>query len=168
MNWETDLFECHRAKDVGLTCCLNHICCGICIWGDALRVAGVKDAGVYVAGAAAGTVLSTNQHGVGALGQAGVMFSSIAGRIKLAKKYGIEEDTFATLFARGCCMLCAQVQEVNHVIVNEKMTYGFAALKLQEEQVTTKGSGGNGGGGSHTAGLHLPSSRGTLPLKMQR
>lgn len=129
MSWSTGLFELHKAKHPGVLCCFNHLCCGPCVWGDALKMANVANSERYVTGAIVGSALGTSRNDlVSAIGTTSSTFSSVAGRTALADKYGIEETTFSLYCARLCCPLCAQVQEVNTVIERENLTYGVAKL----------------------------------------
>ena len=130
MNWSTKLFECCNTKDVGILCCINHTCCGPCVWGDALKAAGVKNANKYATNALIGSILSTSNNGfVSSIGNVTSTFSFTNGRIALAKKYGINESSFDTFFARLCCPLCAQVQEVNTVMEREGLVYDCVSVK---------------------------------------
>ena len=134
MRWENSLFDVCNTKDCGLLCCFNHCCCGPCVWGDALTKAGVKNAGMYVTGAVVGSVLAASNNDVtSSIGDVTSTFSFVSGRAALAKKYGIEESTLSSSCTRICCPLCAQVQEVNTVLVKESLVYGCGTLKNDEQ-----------------------------------
>ena len=131
--WSTGLFECCSVKDVGVLCCFNHCCCGPCVWGDALGAAGLNNANAYIAGQVAGLALSsTGYNTAAAFGTAATSTTGYAGRAALANKYGVEESTFDALFARLCCPLCAQIQEVNTVMEKERLVYGCAGLESHD------------------------------------
>ena len=134
-SWETKLFECFYVKDCGGLCCFNHCCCGLCIWTDALVKANIPNAKKYGVNMLFGSLLSSvsvgsnrSNNALRGLGQAQTTVSGVNGRNSLAAKYGIEESTFNSVFARVCCPLCGQVQEVNTVMVREGYNYGFISL----------------------------------------
>jgi Cys-rich protein (TIGR01571 family) len=133
MSWNNNLFDILNTKDCGLLCCFNHTCCGPCIWGDALKAAGVKDAGKYAAGAIVGSVLgSSNNEFVSSIGNVTSTFSFVSGRAALAKKYGIQESTLSLYLPRICCPICAQIQEVNTVNEKESLIYGCGTLEKEK------------------------------------
>jgi len=45
------------------------------------------------------------------------------------EKYEINESIGESIFVRCCCPLCAQIQEVNSVMIKEDLKYGCATLK---------------------------------------
>ena len=145
--WETSLFECHKVKDPGIPCFLNHCCCGVCIWTDALKKANIPNASSYGLGVLFGNILSlcgtsADSSVLRGVGTAQTVTTSASGRIALAKKYQINESTSQTFCASICCPLCAQVQEVNTVMVNEGLRYGSAELleDVKETHQTCKQS----------------------------
>ncbi len=132
-SWETDLFDCFSVKDYGLLCCFNHCCCGLCIWTDSLVKAEIPNAKQYGVNMLFGAILSSAGSAADSavlqgIGVAQETTSGVSGRNALAKKYGIEESTFNSLFARWCCPLCGQIQEVNTVMVREGYNYGCISL----------------------------------------
>lgn len=147
--WETELFECHKAKDIGFLCCINNCCCGgLCVWTDALVKAGVPNAKQYGTSVLFGSLISNagslaDSSALQGLGQAQSTVSFVNGRIALMKHYNIEEPYFATCFSRCCCPCCAGVQEVNTVMVREGLLYDFCSLKPDPDFKKASKSGGN-------------------------
>lgn len=132
-SWETDLFDCFSVKDSGPLCCFNHCCCGLCIWTDSLVKAEIPNAKKYGVSMLFGAILSSagsasDSAVLQGIGAAQETTSAVSGRNALAKKYGIEESTFNSIFARCCCPLCGQIQEVNTVMVREGYNYGCISL----------------------------------------
>lgn len=132
-NWETELFDCLNVKDAGLLCCFNHCCCGLCIWTDSLIKAEIPNAKKYGINMLFGILLnnagaSSDSAVLQGIGNAQSTISAISGRNALSKKYGIEESTFDSIFARCFCPLCGQIQEVNTVMVREGYNYGCISL----------------------------------------
>jgi len=64
--------------------------------------------------------------------------SAYGGRNALAAKYGITESSFDSFVAACCCRPCAQVQEVNTVMVREGLHYGCASLEKDVLVVETQ------------------------------
>ena len=125
--WATGLFDCCGGIDAGPACCVQHFFCQPCVWGDALRRAGI-------AGSSALTALLICG-GDSAIDEA----AGLIARQKLARKYGIEESTLSALFAGFCCPFCARVQEVNTVLARERgLTYGCASLKPRPQKMRRK------------------------------
>ena len=116
--WATTLFDCFGGPDTGFNCCVQQCCCQPCVWGDALRRAGVADSSFFTFLVICG--------GRSALDETASFF----GRRRLLEKYGIEESSFESFFASCCCSCCARVQEVNTVMEREKnLKYGCASLE---------------------------------------
>tara|TARA_Y100000739_G_C20443975_1_gene389156 strand:- start:46 stop:525 length:480 start_codon:yes stop_codon:yes gene_type:complete len=123
MSWPTPLFEFSSLRDVGLNCCIQHICCGPCIWGSALEYARVKNADNITIVAIVGSVIDNDAGGALSLG------AFIKGRRRLVEKYEIDETVGKSSCIRCCCPVCAQIQEVNSVMVREDLKYGCATLE---------------------------------------
>lgn len=128
MSWSTGLFECHKAEDIGVICCVNHICCAPCIWISALQAANVPQHGIYTGGLAIGYTLAA----VGSYSHplvlepigAGIRVCTFTmGRFALIEKYGITENVVCTVLSRVCCGICAQVQEINTIVKRESLKY---------------------------------------------
>ncbi len=151
--WETELFDCFSVKDCGPLCCFNHCCCGLCIWTDSLVKAEVPDAKKYGVNMLLGSLLSSagsasDSSILQGIGNAQSTTTAVSGRNALAKKYGIEESTFNSIFAKCCCPLCGQIQEVNTVMVREGYNYGCISLvpdpKFVKKTKSSKKSATNG------------------------
>lgn len=133
-SWSVDLLlGCIHAKDAGALCCLNHCCCGICIWSDAMHISKVPHGRMYgrvaIGGAFVGALGATNNmRSLEVLGQAQEQVSYVSGRTALMDHYSIYESSFDTIVARCCCPFCAQVQEVDTVLVREGYHYGYCEL----------------------------------------
>lgn len=112
--WATPLLGCLRGKDVGPNCCFQHVCCGPCIWGDALRKAGVENAELFTLAQFCGDSSLVDEA------------AGFFARRRLAKKYGITESPLYSTAATFCCAPCARVQEVNTVLTREDLHYGCA------------------------------------------
>lgn len=115
--WETSLFGCFRTKDAGCNCCVQHVCCGPCVWGSALRAAGISDSTLFATLLCCGgdTILDET--------------AGYLARRRLAKHYGIVEDDTTSLLIACCCAPLARVQEVDTILVREGLVYGCAGVK---------------------------------------
>jgi Cys-rich protein (TIGR01571 family) len=130
--WSSSLFDCFNVKDAGLMCCFNHCFCGICIRTEALKKAGVKNALNYAITSTAGMILASSDNStVASIGNTAQSVSFVKGRQQLLKIYNIEEPIWKSICASFCCTLCSQIQEVNTVMENENLIYGFATLKSE-------------------------------------
>ena len=123
MSWPTPLCGCSTLKDVGLNCCIQQTCCGLCIWGSALEYARVENADNITIIALIGSLINNDSGGALSMG------AFIKGRRKIVEKYEINESIGQSIFVRCCCPVCAQIQEVNSVMIKENLTYGCASLK---------------------------------------
>ena len=115
--WTTGLLDVCGGPDAGVNCCVQHCCCGPCVWADALRRAGVRNGSLFALLLLCGGANS-------ALDET----SSFFARRELAAKYGIAEDAAATAAIACCCAPCARVQEVSTVMARENLRYGCAGL----------------------------------------
>ena len=119
--WSTSLFGCLSGEDVGGNCCVQNCCCQPCVWGDALRRAGVRDADTYTILALAG--------GRTAADEVGGFFA----RRRLAAKLGIDEGELTSAYVVCCCAPCARLQEINTVMARyPHLRYGCATLRERE------------------------------------
>ena len=114
--WATTLFDCCAGKDVGAYCCLQHCCCGPCVYGSALKAAEFKDATFYAVLLCCG--------GRSVLDEV----AGYAARRRLVGRYDIHEDSATSLLLSCCCAPCARFQEVNTILVREHQTYGCASV----------------------------------------
>ncbi len=100
------------------------------MWGSALEKANVKNADTLFTTAVVATAVSaaSNSQAVDAISDGVGLAVAIRGRRRLVDKYKIDESVVKSAVIRAFCGGCAQVQEVNAVMVNEDMTYGCAEL----------------------------------------
>ena len=122
MSWPTTLCSCSSLKEVGLNCCIQHTCCGLCIWGSALEYARVDNADNITIIALIGSLVNNGVGGALSMG------AFIKGRRRLVEKYEINESLGKSFCVRCCCPICAQIQEVNSVMINEDLKYECATL----------------------------------------
>lgn len=134
MSWPTGLFQCCQGKDVNLNCCIQNTFCGVCVWGSALERASIGNAENIVTAAVVGTFVSSisDNTTIDAVGDGIALGAFIKGRRALVKKYKIDESLVQSILNRLFCTLCAQVQEVNAVLVHENAKYGCASV-IQDE-----------------------------------
>lgn len=121
--WSTGLCGCFNGKDVGLNCCVQNCCCQPCTWGDALRRAGVRDAGVYTLALVCGGNSPLDE------------FAGYLARRDIARRYKIEEPAGRALFYSFCCNPCARFQELNTILVNERLHYACAETRPDEPRI---------------------------------
>lgn len=102
MKWPTTLFGCGNAKDSGPNCCVQHTCCGLCVWSSALDKADVKGAENLILTAVVGTLISqvSENRTVDTIADGVVLGAFIKGRRKLVKKYSIEESVIESSLIR--------------------------------------------------------------------
>ena len=130
MSWPSGIFECLETKDAGCNCCVQHFFCGLCVWGSALEKAKIKNAETLITTAVVATAVSvaSDNKAVDAISNGVGLAVAIRGRRRLVNKYKIDESIVQSAIIRAFCGPCAQVQEVNAVMVNEDLTYGCAEL----------------------------------------
>lgn len=114
--WPTFVWDCFRVKDAGANCCVQHLCCGPCVYASALTVADIKHAPLYA--------LLVACRGDSPLDEV----AGYAARRQIVEKYGIKEDPANSLIISCACGPCARVQEVNAILVRERHTYGCARI----------------------------------------
>jgi Cys-rich protein (TIGR01571 family) len=133
MTWPSTLFDIFNVKDAGMNCCIQHTFCGLCVWGSALEKADVGAENVIITAVVSTIVaaLSKNRT-VDAVADGIALGAFIKARRKLVDKYKIEEPVINSIFIRCCCAPCAQVQEVNAIMVNENLEYGCAKVRKVE------------------------------------
>ena len=112
--WSTGLFGCLYGRDAGFNCCVQNCLCGVCVWGDALAKAGVRDSAVYTVAVFLGGRSLLDE------------FAGLLARRRLAEKYGIQEDQTYACLVSCCCAPCARFQELNTVMEREHLKYGCA------------------------------------------
>ena len=123
MSWPTPIYGCLSGKDVDVNCCIQNVFCGPCTWSSALKAANVKSAEIIGISAVGGSIVG------GESGEAIQSVAMLAGRRMLVKKYNINESLIQSILTRCFCSCCAQVQEINAVLVNEDMKYGCAQVE---------------------------------------
>ena len=127
MSWNKGLFDCFSTKDAGLQCCFNQCCCSPCVYSAALIKADIPNAGVL-------SVFNFLGYGVGNITlQTSVDF---LGRRAIVKKYGIQESAIISCCNSCFCCICAQAQELNEVLVKEKLSYGCGTLVKDNDSAT--------------------------------
>ena len=123
MPWSTSLFGCFQGEDLGLNCCVQNCCCQPCVWGDALRRAGVANADAYTVLAVAG--------GRSLFDEVGSYFA----RRRLADRFGVQEGEITTAFVVCCCAPFARLQEINTVMSRDPaLRYGCATLREDKKK----------------------------------
>lgn len=111
--WATGLFD-PCGKDAGPWCCVQVCCCGPCVWGGALREAGVENWRFFAFAACCGGDTCVDEA------------AGLLARRKLMAKYSIEESDRYGCLASCCCAPCARYQELNTVMVRETLEYSCA------------------------------------------
>ena len=114
--WATGIFGCFDGPDVGFNCAVQQCCCLPCIWGNALRRAGIQNSEVYFLAALCGGDTLIDEG------------ASFLARRRLVEKYGITESSFASFFYSCCCNPCSMCQEINTVMKDKNLKYGCATL----------------------------------------
>ncbi len=112
-SWETELFRPFDGKDVGVRCCLQVAFCQPCLWGSALSEAGIEDSLLLTLLVLCGGDTLCDE-GAG-----------YVARRRIIRKYSIEETESVSLILSCCCAPCARYQELNHLLVRERRTYGL-------------------------------------------
>ena len=126
-NFDISLFQCYKARDPGLACVFNHVCCTPCLQLDALTIANVREAVAIVGGGLLGGALArSNNAGVAAVGTVSQALAALAMRREIVRKYEIDETASASFLLSCCCMPCSTVQVVNEVMVRERGNNGGA------------------------------------------
>ena len=100
------------------------------MWGSALEKAEVKNAESLVTTAVVATAVSaaSDSPAVDAVSAGVGLAVAIQSRRRLVDKYKIDESIVKSAVIRAFCGGCAQVQEVNAVMIYEDLTYGCAEL----------------------------------------
>jgi len=136
--WNITAFECTKAKESGLACCLNVSCCAPCILGSA--AAESEAMGFWPSCCAVCLPLPLN-------GLLPFLGTALAGvgicyvKTKIAEKYGIERsgmDQFKDCCMSFWCLPCSVTQATNEVMYRKSgvvasmtgndLKYGFAKL----------------------------------------
>lgn len=115
--WSTGVFQVCSGKDVGPFCFLQVCCCGPCVWGEALREAGIESSSLFTLAVLCG--------GNSILDETAGYFA----RRQVARKYRIEEQDSRSVFLSCCCAPCARYQELNTIMVRENLQYGCATVR---------------------------------------
>ena len=111
--WNTYILRPLDGKDVSPFCCAQVACCLPCVWGSALRAAGIEDSLLLTLLVICGGDTLCDE-GAGYIA-----------RRRILRKYSIKENEFETIFKTCFCAPCARFQELNTILERENLTYGY-------------------------------------------